>query len=87
MRLKFIITLLLTFQLMSGVHANDEKSNKVYNIERIPSQPEIDGNWNDVVWQGLPIATDFVQLRSIENGVFLHLRRRLNLLMTMVHYI
>ena len=60
-----IINLLLLFLL--SVHGTDE-GNKVYHIGRIDVAPQIDGSWNDDVWQNAPIATDFVQLRPIENA-------------------
>jgi hypothetical protein len=42
---------------------------RIYEIERAPAAPVIDGDWNDAAWQDAAIATDFVQLRPIENGV------------------
>jgi len=54
-----------SFLLASGI---DSLGLKSYDIERIPVAPQIDGHWNDAIWEGIPIATDFVQLRPIENA-------------------
>ena len=64
MRYPILILLLLTSYLTFGQEAPQKK---ILNATRIDTPPKIDGKLDDDVWDGLPIAKDFVQLNP-EDG-------------------
>jgi len=67
MNLRPALVFLLLICLILPANGNDSLAVKSYDIERIPDAPQIDGDWNDAIWQGIPVATDFIQLRPVVN--------------------
>ncbi len=71
-QLKFMLTRLLTFviafsffgttQVVSQTKS-DSTAKKNYRATRTEKKIKIDGILDDVAWEGIPVATDFVQLR------------------------
>ena len=58
-----ILFLILFFQTAVLFSQNSRKpERKIYNATRIEKAPEIDGILDDDVWDGLPVATDFVMV-------------------------
>lgn len=49
--------------------AQNAQPKKKLQAQRATSSPKIDGNLNDAVWDNVPIATDFVELRPVPGRV------------------
>ena len=58
-KLPLLIVLLLLFMALPGYSVNLEK--KEIRAVRVTNKPVIDGKLDDLIWKGLPVATDFVQ--------------------------
>ncbi|MDQ7947630.1 MAG: DUF5916 domain-containing protein [Pedobacter sp.] len=63
--MKLTLTTLLLTLGMACAFAQNGKPKKIVRAQRTAASPKIDGVLDDEVWNGVPIATDFIELRPV----------------------
>jgi hypothetical protein len=67
--MKLLFTSLIVALCVSGAFAQTAVQKKKLPAQRTTASPKIDGILDDAVWNGAPIATDFIELRPVPGRV------------------
>ncbi|MES2417566.1 MAG: DUF5916 domain-containing protein [Bacteroidota bacterium] len=67
--MKQIFTCLIFALCFTGTFAQTILPKKKLQAQRTSTSPKIDGILDDAVWEGVPIATDFIELRPVPGRV------------------
>jgi len=67
--MKFTFTLLICCFFTTMVFSQSAPPKKKISAKRTAASPKIDGYLDDAVWDGAPIATDFIELRPVPGRV------------------
>jgi hypothetical protein len=67
--MKLIFTFLITVIFANGIYAQNTTPKKKLNAQRTTTSPKIDGILDDAVWNGVPIATDFIENRPVPGRI------------------
>ena len=67
--MKLLFSCLVFLIFANSAFAQNVNSKKKLNAQRTAASPKIDGILDDAVWNGVPIATDFIENKPVPGRI------------------